>query len=112
MIVVWNGRADAPLGRYLFATEEVRVEPPAMAPQVRPRMFSDGPQPAHARIAAALKNGTATQRELMHALDMRQTVVNSALYQLRKKGLVAVMGVRPKTGGMFRTELLYGLRGD
>lgn len=100
--VLWDGRRDGPGGRYLFTSE-----PETRAPEVRQETVRGATSQV---IAHQLRRQPQTLRELVVASGLTMDTLNSALYYMRKRGEVVVVG-QGRDGGRWgrKTEHVYGL---
>lgn len=103
--VIWDGRRNGPGGAHLFAEDQDF----ALAVPVRqpPRRVIRA-VPVIDLVLMALGQAPATLREIANALGVDRTNVNSALFQLKKKGLIEVVGVRLESRGR-KGDSIYGV---
>ena len=100
----WDGRKDGPGSAYLVATPE----PPRT--QLPPRTVRD----LAGEICAALAEFPMSMAELSDELGVTQSAINGALWALRQRGDVDVVGERPRRRSSSArawgrsTEYLYG----
>jgi hypothetical protein len=105
--VLWDGSPKT--SRQLFAAEETRVQP---ASSSSPLQVQDGKHTE--RVLAALTIQADTMRGVSERLAMDRNDVDGAIYHLRRKGRLKVIGVREiqekqrKAWGR-STELVYGV---
>src|SRR5688572_3729124 len=85
--VRWDGTSNT--SRQLFAAEEIRVQPEPSSSSIQ---VQDGKHTE--RVLAALAIQADTMRGVSERLAMDRNDVDGAIYHLRRKGRVKVIGVR------------------